>query len=243
MTAKSIYLYGTCLIDLIYPQVGLAAIDVLKRAGVSIIYPPKQSCCGQPAWNSGYREQAQTVIRSQLDLFPKPIPIIVPSASCAGMIKHHWPEAFDDDRERQQAIEIAGRVVEFSDFLLNHLHIEAPPIAEPLKVAVHNSCSSIREMNVAGCIEALLEAMGATVVEQANKLECCGFGGTFSVKQADISGAMVRDKTASLIESGADMVVSQDCGCLMNIGSALEHQQQSLPTLHIAEFLQRYRHD
>lgn len=243
MTSKSIYFYGTCLIDLIYPHVGLAAIDILKAAGVSIIYPPKQSCCGQPAWNSGYREQAQEVIRAQLDLFPKSIPIIVPSASCAGMIRHHWPEAFEDEQDRLRATAVAERVIEFSDYLVNQLNIEPYALSQPLSVAVHNSCSSIREMKVAGCIEDLLQRMGATVVEQTNKLECCGFGGTFSVKQADISGAMVLDKSASLLETGADVVVSQDCGCLMNIGGALEHQQKSLPVLHIAEFLQRYRHE
>lgn len=238
---RTVYFYGTCLIDLFYPRIGLAAIEVLQRENVSVIFPPEQSCCGQPAWNSGYREQAQNVIHAQLNLFNKPHPIIVPSASCAGMIKNHWPQAFDPlSRQSQQAQGIADRVIEFTDFLVNHLHMQPELLENPMKIAVHNSCSSIREMNVAGNIEHLLNKMGVELTQQANKQECCGFGGTFAVKQADISGAMVQDKTQALLESNADMVISQDCGCLMNIGGALEHQKKTLPVYHIAEFLRKY---
>lgn len=238
---RSVYFYGTCLIDLFYPKVGLAAIEILQREGVSVIFPPDQSCCGQPAWNSGYRQQAQDVIRAQLDLFNKPYPIIVPSASCAGMIKNHWPKAIDlTTRKMQQVQNIADRVIEFTDYLVNHLHIQPGALKNPQRIAVHNSCASIREMHVAGNIEHLLQMMGVEQTEQANKQECCGFGGTFAVKQADISGAMVKDKTQALLDTGADIVISQDCGCLMNIGGALEHQNQALPVFHIAEFLKKY---
>lgn len=243
MPDRRVYFYGTCLIDLFYPEAGLAAMDILQQESVSIIYPSEQSCCGQPAWNSGYREQAAKVIQSQLKLFSKPIPIIVPSASCAGMIKHQWPEAFTLAHEKQQAQDIADRVIELTDYLVNHLHIEPAVVKNPQKIAVHNSCSSIREMKVAGNIEKILQGMGVAVLEQANKPECCGFGGTFAVKQADISGAMVADKTRSLLDTKADLVISQDCGCLMNIGGALEFQQEDLPALHIAEFLKKYGYD
>ena len=241
---RTVYFYGTCLIDLFYPRVGLAAVEILQREGVSVIYPPDQSCCGQPAWNSGFREQAQEVIRAQLRLFKKPYPIVVPSASCAGMIKNHWPQACDaSSREKSQVQDIAARVIEFTDYLLEHLHVQPQCLKDPLKIAIHDSCSALREMHVAGNIERLLNSMGVEQLQQANKQECCGFGGTFAVKQADISGAMVQDKARALLETGADLVLSQDCGCLMNIGGALEHQNQTLPVLHVAEFLRKYGYE
>lgn len=235
--SQSVYFYGTCLVDMFYPQVGLASIELMQRHGVDVIFPPDQSCCGQPAWNSGYREQAENVIRSQLKLFPKPLPIVVPSASCAGMMKHNWPQAFSYTLPQQQAVSIADRVIELTDFLLNHLHISPGKLKGAHKIAVHNSCSSIRHLPVAGNIELLLTEMGAEVCEHRQKQECCGFGGTFCVKQADISGSMVQDKTRALLESGAELVVSQDCGCLMNIGHALKQQQKDLKVKHIAEVL------
>lgn len=234
---QSVYLYGTCLVDMFYPEVGMASIELLRREGVQVIFPPDQSCCGQPAWNAGYREQAMDVIRAQLDLFPKQIPIIVPSASCAGMMKLNWSKAFADEQEHQLAMSIAKRVIELTDFLVNHLHIHPRRLARPEKVAVHNSCSSLRQLPVAGNIERLLGDMGAELCIQRQQVECCGFGGTFCVKQADISGSMVADKCAALVDCGADLVVSQDCGCLMNIGNALKHQQGGPRVKHIAEYL------
>jgi L-lactate dehydrogenase complex protein LldE len=240
---ESVYFYGTCLVDMFYPEVGLASIELIQREGVKVIFPPDQSCCGQPPWNSGYREQAVEVIAAQLGLFPKPLPIVVPSASCAGMIKHNWPQAFAPGPQREQAQSIADRVVELTDFLLNHLGFKPAVLKSPLKVAVHNSCSSIRHLPVAGNIEALLESMGAELREQNNKNECCGFGGTFCVKQADISGNMVQDKCSALNDSGADLVLSQDCGCLMNIGGAMQRCDKPLRVQHVAEFLRELAGD
>jgi L-lactate dehydrogenase complex protein LldE len=240
---ESVYFYATCLVDMFYPEVGLASIELIQREGVKVIFPPDQSCCGQPPWNSGYREQAEAVIAAQLGLFPKPLPIVVPSASCAGMIKHNWPLAFAPGPEREQAQSIADRVVELTDFLLNHLGFKPAALRNPLKVAVHNSCSSIRHLPVAGNIEALLESMGAELREQNNKSECCGFGGTFCVKQADISGNMVQDKCSALTDSGAELVLSQDCGCLMNIGGAMQRCDKPLRVQHVAEFLRELAGD
>jgi L-lactate dehydrogenase complex protein LldE len=233
----AVYFYATCLVDMFYPKVGLASIELIQREGVKVIFPPDQSCCGQPAWNSGYREQAAEVIASQLKLFPRDLPIVVPSASCAGMIKNHWPQAFKPGPQQQLAMSIAERVLELTDFLLNRLGYRPAMLKNPMKVAVHNSCSSIRHYPVAGNIEALLESMGAELREQANKAECCGFGGTFCVKQADISGNMVQDKCTALLDCGAEVILSQDCGCLMNIGGAFDKAGRSLKIQHVAEFL------
>jgi L-lactate dehydrogenase complex protein LldE len=243
----NIYFYGTCLVDLIYPQTGLAAMDLIKAAGVNVIYPPQQSCCGQPAFNSGYRADALKVARSQLVCFPKKIPIVVPSGSCAGMIKHHWPELFSGEKDEKQALEISSQIYELTEFLVDVLNIQLKDLGEPIKVAVHTSCSARREMAVADKIDSLVAQLdNVEVVEQKNKQECCGFGGTFAIKQADISGAMVVDKSKAIINTGAEVLISQDCGCLMNISGALEKKKQkqnkTQRVLHISQFISERTH-
>lgn len=240
----SIYFFATCLVDLFYPQAGLAGMALLKREGLSVIFPHDQTCCGQPAYNAGYREEARRVAAKQLDLFPDNYPIVVPSGSCAGMMKHHYPQLFAGSDRHQQALDVAARVWELTGFLTDVLKIELRDLGQPLRVALHTSCSTRREMGMAHAGEALLAQLDRVeMVEQDHKTECCGFGGTFAVKQPEISAAMVVDKTRALREAGAELVVSQDCGCLMNIDGALEYQAQGVhqgeapATQHIAEFL------
>lgn len=233
-----VYFFGTCLIDLLYPRAGLAGMQLIRDAGIRVIYPDGQSCCGQPAFNSGYREEALSVARSQLACFPEEHPVVVPSGSCAGMIKHHWPELFAGQPGHEQAIAVAGRTYELTEFLVDVMHLELQDLGAPTRIAIHTSCAARREMGVADRIESLLgQLANVEVLEQAHKTECCGFGGTFSVKQPDISGAMVEAKSNALQATGASRVISQDCGCLMNIGGALEKRQSDLATQHIAEFL------
>lgn len=244
-----IYFFGTCLIDLLYPKAGLAGMQLLRNAGVKVIFPDNQTCCGQPAFNSGYRDEARSVARSLLPCFPRDIPIVVPSGSCAGMIKHHWPELFAGEADADQALNIAARVFELTEFLVEVLQLKLTDLGPPTKIAIHTSCSARREMGVAEHIESLIGQLENVEVQtQQRKEECCGFGGTFAVKLAAISGAMVQDKTASLRATGAERIVSQDCGCLMNIGGAMEKQQadgqgSSVPTQHIAEFLLERCHE
>jgi L-lactate dehydrogenase complex protein LldE len=234
----SIYFFGTCLIDLLYPKAGLAGMELIERAGVRVIYPANQSCCGQPAFNSGYRQEALAVARAQMNCFPKEYPIVVPSGSCASMIKHHWPELFAEQPDEAQAIGLANRTYELTEFLVDRLKVQLKDLGEPVKIAIHSSCSARSEMGITDRIESLIAQLTKVqVVEHAHKTECCGFGGTFCVKQPDISGAMVEAKCDALLTSGAQAVISQECGCLMNISGSLEHQQQQLPTQHIAEFL------
>jgi L-lactate dehydrogenase complex protein LldE len=234
----NIYFFGTCLIDLFYPKAGLAGMQLIKRTGVNVIYPDKQGCCGQPAFNSGYRQQALAVARSLLRCFPRDIPLVVPSGSCAGMIKHHWPELFKNQPEETSVIKLAQRTYELTEFLVEVLHIKLQDLGKPVKVAVHTSCSARREMKVADHIETLINQLSnVEKLQHHNKEECCGFGGTFAIKQPEISGAMVEDKTRYLKDSGAELVISQDCGCLMNIGGAFKKQGSGPVTQHIAEFL------
>jgi len=244
---ERVYFFGTCLIDMLYPKAGLAGMQLLRRAGIKVIYPKDQTCCGQPAFNSGYRDEALSVARSLLQCFPQDIPVVVPSGSCAGMIKHHWSELFEGEADAAAAAEVASRTYELTQFLVDVLDLKLQDLGKPVKIAVHTSCSARREMGVAEHIESLLGQLdGVELLEQERKAECCGFGGTFSIKQADISGAMVQDKTSSLRATGADRVISQDCGCLMNIGGAFDKQApdkgKGPTTQHIAEFLWERTH-
>ena len=234
----SVYFFATCLVDLFYPQAGLAGIALLRREGLDIIFPPDQTCCGQPAYNAGYRDEARKVAAAQLDLFAGDLPIVVPSGSCAGMMKHHYPRLFAGTERADQAEQVASRVWELTGFLVDRLGIELLDLGQPVKVALHTSCSARREMGVAHAGESLLAQLKAVErVEQDHETECCGFGGTFAVKQPEISAAMVEDKTRALRDTGAERVLSQDCGCLMNIGGAFGHQGQGPAIQHIAEFL------
>lgn len=235
---ENIYFFGTCLIDLLYPKAGLAGMQLIQREGVNVIYPQNQTCCGQPAFNSGYRDEALHVARNLLQCFPKDIPLVVPSGSCAGMIKHHWPELLKNHPEEKAVKQLSDQTYELTQFLVEVLDIKLEDLGNPVKVAIHTSCSARREMQAAEHIETLVDQLvQVEKLQQHNKEECCGFGGTFAIKQADISGAMVEDKSRYLKNTGADLVLSQDCGCLMNIGGTFEKQGNSPATKHIAEFL------
>jgi L-lactate dehydrogenase complex protein LldE len=234
-----VYLFGTCVVDLFYPEAGMDAIHLLEREGIRVEYPQGQSCCGQPAYTSGYTEQARTVARSQLALFAGDYPVVVPSGSCAGMIREHYSDLFKDEPQTLEQVQaLAARTYELAEFLLHVCKVQLKDQGEPVKVALHTSCSARREMNTHLHGRELLSQLGNVErVEHSHESECCGFGGTFSVRMPDISGAMVADKTRALKESGAHKVLSADCGCLMNINGSLEKQQEALRGQHLASFL------
>ena len=218
---EKVYFFGTCLIDLCFPQAGMAAMELLQREGISVIYPQSQSCCGQPAYNSGFPEEARKVARQQLKAFPKDYPIVIPSGSCGGMLKHHYPKLFADQPEAAEAQRFASRVFEWSEFLVKVLDLKLQDQGQPTKVTWHSSCSALREMQVIEHSKALLRQLhNVELIELQRERECCGFGGSFSVKQADISSAMVADKVADIEQTGASVVLSGDYGCLMHIGGA-----------------------
>lgn len=235
---EKVYFFGTCLIDLCFPQAGMAGIRLLQREGVQVVYPQSQSCCGQPAYNSGFLAEARQVARQQLKAFPKDYPIIIPSGSCGGMLKHHYPKLFADQPEAAEAQRFADRVYEWSEFLITVLDIQLEDKGLPIKVTWHSSCSALREMQSIGYSKALLRQLRQVeLIELQREQECCGFGGTFSVKQPDISAAMVTDKAADVEQTGAALLLGGDCGCLMNIGGALKHRNSPIPVKHFAEFL------
>lgn len=231
--------FGTCLLDIFMPEAGMDAITLLEREGITVHFPQAQSCCGQPAYTSGHPKEAREVARAQLTLFPEDWPIIVPSGSCGGMMKHHWPSLFANEPEKALVEAIAQRVVEFSEFLLNVLDWQPQDQGPPTEIAVHTSCSARREMNVHKTSWALIDRLSNVKrVVHDHESECCGFGGTFSIKHPDISGAMVTDKACSLKTTGASEFVSADAGCLLNInGKLAKDGEQHFGGKHIASFL------
>jgi len=233
-----VYFFGTCLVDLFYPKAGVAGIELIKREGVEVIFPQAQSCCGQPAFNSGHRDDARDVARAQLDLFPKDIPIVLPSGSCAGMMFKHYPELFENDPDYDKARAFANRVFELSDFLLNVLKMELEDKGEPTKITWHASCHSQREMGVREQPKKLISALkNVELVELEREKECCGFGGTFAVRQPEISAAMVIDKVNDIVSTNVSKLVSGDCGCMMNITGNMGHRDIEIEGQHLAEFL------
>lgn len=245
-----IYLFATCLVDLFVPQAGLDAVRLLEREGLTVHFPKAQSCCGQPAYSSGNPSQARAVARAQLDLFREPWPIVVPSGSCAGMMRHHWPRLFEgDDADEAKARQLSERVYELAEFLVHVLKVDFTDTIDAAsqqgrkkteRVVLHTSCAARREMGTREHGVALIDALpGVTRVEHERESECCGFGGTFSLKHPDISGAMVRDKVASACATGCERLVTADCGCMLNIGHAAEHEGAPLAVEHLASFLWR----
>ncbi len=234
-----VYLFGTCVVDLFYPEAGMDAIRLLEREGIRVDFPAGQTCCGQPAYTSGYTEQAREVARAQLALFAGDQPVVVPSGSCAGMLRQHYADLFKDEPHLLQQVQsLAERTYELAEFLLHVCKVQLKDSGQPVKVALHTSCSARREMNTHLHGRSLLAQLSNVErVDHSHESECCGFGGTFSVRMPDISGAMVADKTRNLMESGAHQVLSADCGCLMNINGALEKQRQALRGQHLATFL------
>lgn len=233
-----VYFFATCLVDLFYPEAGMAGIGLLEREGIEVVYPEGQTCCGQPAHSSGYHDQARAVAAHQLNLFTEPLPILVPSGSCGGMMRRHYPRLFAGTALEDKANAVAARTWELTEFLLHVCHIKLQDLGKPEKVTLHTSCSARRELGLGDVGPALLAKLAnVTLVEPERASECCGFGGTFAVTQPDISGAMVEDKVECLSKTGASHLLSTDCGCLMNITGCAEKRGRVLPGEHILSFL------
>ena len=237
----AIYFFGTCLVDVFVPEAGFDAIRLLEREGITVHFPSDQTCCGQPAYSSGHPEEARAVAEQQLRLFPEAWPVVVPSGSCAAMMRHHYPKLFADDPVlHAKAVELSERVFELTEFLVHVLKVQLQDRGEPCSVVLHNSCSARREMGVHRTGRALLgQLANVEVREQVRESECCGFGGSFSVRQPEISAAIAGDKAVAVVETGAGRLLSADCGCLLNIRHTLEKRGDALPSEHLASFIYR----
>ncbi|MBT5416059.1 MAG: (Fe-S)-binding protein [Rhodospirillaceae bacterium] len=232
-------LFVTCLVDLFRPTVGFAAVKLLEAAGCTVRVPEGQSCCGQPAYNSGARAQARAVARTVLDAFADVDYVVAPSGSCAGMIRHHYPALFaDDPADAGRAAAVAAKTWELVSFLTDVRGLELSDVRFDGAVAYHDSCSGLRELGIDAAPRALLGAVeGLTLREAEDREVCCGFGGTFCVKYPDISGRMVADKVRALAATGAGTVLAGDLGCLMNIAGRMRREGRAMEARHIAEVL------
>jgi L-lactate dehydrogenase complex protein LldE len=231
-------LFVTCLVDLFRPSVGFAAVHLLERLGAEVIVPPEQTCCGQPAYNNGDFETARAIARQVIATFDGYDHVVVPSGSCAGMLVKHYPDLFRDEPETSaEAQKLAARTHELSAFLVEFAGVQVLDAHFSGKVAMHDSCSARRELGIYAAPRTLLDALGAERVELKDAEVCCGFGGTFCVKYPDISARMVSDKAAAVVASSADVLVSGDLGCLMNIAGRLKRMDSPVRVYHLAELL------
>ena len=232
-------LFVTCLVDLFRPNIGFATIKLLEAGGARVEVPLTQTCCGQPAYNSGDRADAIAIARQVVDIFERFDYVVAPSGSCAGMLRLHYPEllAADPDYGRR-AEAMATRCFELTSFLVNVLRVAKVDASFEGLVTYHDSCSSLRELGIASAPRKLLAAVeGLTLVELADREVCCGFGGTFSVKYPDISSAILEQKLRSVAATGARCVLAGDLGCLMQIAGGLVREGASVEARHVAEVL------
>lgn len=232
-------LFVTCLVDLIRPQVGFAAVKLLEQAGFDVEVPPAQTCCGQPAWNSGADAHTSDIARKVIGAFERFDHVVAPSSSCAGMIKRHYPEVFEGDAVwLPRARALAQKTHELMSFLVRVGGISQVLAKCEAKVCYHDSCSSLREMGVKEEPRALLATVEGLSLAEANGAEiCCGFGGLFSVKYPEISERMADDKIADMIATGADTLVGPDLGCLLHLAGRLKKSGRKMRVRHAAEVL------
>ncbi|MBR0670290.1 (Fe-S)-binding protein [Neoroseomonas soli] len=232
-------LFVTCLVDLYRPSVGFAALRLLEQAGCQVEVPATQTCCGQPAYNSGDRATAKDLARAVVDAFQGFDHVVAPSGSCAGMIAHHYPSLFEDDPQyRAKAEALAERTHELVSFLTDVMGVAKVDARYQGSVTYHDSCSGLREMGVKAQPRALLATVeGLTLAEMADPEICCGFGGTFCVKYPDISTRMVTDKCRDVQATGAATLLAGDLGCLLNMAGRLKREGSPVRVRHVAEVL------
>jgi L-lactate dehydrogenase complex protein LldE len=232
--------FHTCLVNEIDPAVGMAAVRVLERLGFEVRVPLAQTCCGQPAHNGGFHDEALAAARHTIQVLGATDgPIVVPSGSCADMIVHQYPLLFNDEPSTlTPAREVAARTREFSQFIAEHHPAAASFGALSARVAYHPSCHLLRGLGVrAQPLELLGSIPGVTLTAVADGDECCGFGGLFSIKHPEISGMMLDRKLENVAASGADRLVSCDLGCLMHLGGGLHRRGSTIVVQHLAEIV------
>jgi L-lactate dehydrogenase complex protein LldE len=232
-------IFITCLSDAIYPRVGEAMVRILARYGVEVEFPKIQTCCGQPAFNSGFWDEARTTARTLLEAFDDSDFVVSPSGSCSGMIHHYYPKLFEKDPIMlEKAKRLVDKTYEFTQFLVQIMGVEDLGAAYPHKVTYHPSCHGSRLLGIKDEPMTLLSNMkGIELIPLPHAEDCCGFGGTFAVKMSEISGAMVDEKTQHILETEAEVLVGSDMGCLMNISGNLLYKGKPIKVMHIAELL------
>jgi L-lactate dehydrogenase complex protein LldE len=228
-------LFVTCLVDLVRPQVGFAAVKLLEQSGCDVVVPQAQTCCGQPAWNAGADKDARVIAEQVIAAFSEFDYIVAPSGSCAGMIKRHYPAVLNND---PGALALAAKTHELTSFLVNVRGMKNVAAKCAAHACYHDSCSSLREMKVRGQPRKLLASVeGLSISELTDGEVCCGFGGLFSVKYPEISERMADDKIADATATGAEMLIGGDLGCLLHLEGCMKRQGKTMRVRHVAEVL------
>ena len=232
-------LFVTCLVDMMRPSVGFATVKLLEQAGCSVDAPQAQTCCGQPAYNSGDRKTTAEIALNVIEAFEPYDYVVVPSGSCAGMLRKHYPGLFaEDSPELARAQAVADKTYELVSFLTDVLNVTEVDAEFDRQVTYHDSCSGYRELGIHGQPRRLLASVrGLTLTEMKDADICCGFGGTFCGKYPDISNDMVDKKTANIEAAGADVLLAGDLGCLMNMAGKLKRKGSKVQVRHVAEVL------
>ncbi len=239
MSQPHVGLFVTCLVDLFRPNVGFSAVDLLEYAGCKVSVPAAQTCCGQPAYNSGDRADTRAIAEQVITAFEKFDYVVAPSGSCAAMLKKHYPALFaDDEAWAKRANDFSAKVFELVSFLSDVMFLLDLKSPFTGSVTYHDSCSGLRELGIARQPRKMLSMIdGVELKEMKDPDVCCGFGGTFCVKYSDISNAIVEKKTANIEASGADMLLAGDLGCLLNMAGKLKREGKTVEARHIAEVL------
>lgn len=232
-------LFVTCLVDMFRPSVGFAAVKLLENAGCEVHVPVSQTCCGQPAWNSGDRPDTRDIAIKVIKAFEEFDYIVAPSGSCGGMLAKHYPELFEGDPVWQERAEtFSGKVHELISFLTDVMKVERVSSKVNASATYHDSCAGLRELGINAQPRKLLASVeGLSLKEMKNSNVCCGFGGTFAVKYGDISNAIVTEKTANIEAADADMLLAGDMGCLLNMAGKLRREGKRTEVRHVAEVL------
>ena len=239
MSNPHVGLFVTCLVDLFRPNVGFSAVDLLEKAGCDVSVPPTQTCCGQPAYNSGDRADTRAIAEQVISAFEKFDFVVAPSGSCAAMLKKHYPELFAGDPAwEKRAAEFADKVFELVSFLTDIMFVQKLDAQYEGSVTYHDSCSGLRELDISRQPRKMLSMVeGVELKEMKDPDVCCGFGGTFCVKYSDISNSIVEKKTVNIEAAEADLLLAGDLGCLMNMAGKLHREGKTTKARHIAEVL------
>lgn len=231
-------LFIPCFVDQLFPIVGIRLVQLFEKLGLKINYPAGQTCCGQPAFNAGYQDEARKIAERFVGLFRDADAVVTPSGSCAAMVKVYFPELLHDTPMAAEAESLAARTWEAATFLVDKLNIADIGARFPHRVTYHDGCHGLRELSIRNAPRTLLRHVrGLELVEMAERDTCCGFGGTFAAKFADISTAMTEIKCASIAQTGAEYVVSADASCLMQVQGYLSRHRSPIRSLHLLEVL------
>jgi L-lactate dehydrogenase complex protein LldE len=237
---KTVQLFVTCLVDSLFPDVGFAVVDILEGLGLDVQFPQAQTCCGQPAFNAGFWDDARAMARHTINVLAESdAPIVIPSGSCADMIIHHYPEILAGDiTYAAKAREVAGRTYEFTQFLVDGLGVTDLDVRGGGCLTYHASCHGLRGLGIKQQPRQLLDHIqGVKQNELPDSEACCGFGGLFAVKMGDISGAILKRKLDNIESTGADTVVGTDVSCLLHIAGGLRRRGSQIEVKHLAELL------